>query len=118
VLVSEDETEVRRTITQELGKAGLTVISAGDSADLLALASTMTEVLAAAILDSCDLESDNGAVACLRRVAPGIRIICISASMPAKGKYQTPWGMVDSMPKPFDTDKLLELLSLPDKPAT
>ncbi len=113
VLVSEDETEVRRTITQELGKAGLTVISVGDSADLLALASTMTEVLAAAILDSCELESDNGAVACLRRVSPGLQIICISASMPSTGKHKTPWGLVDSMPKPFDTGRLLELLKHP-----
>jgi PAS domain S-box-containing protein len=117
VLVSEDETEVRRTITQELGKAGLTVISAGDPADLLALAATMKEVLAAAILDSCELESDNGAVACLRRVSPGLKIICISASMPTKGKFETPWGLVDSMPKPFEAEKLLELLSLPDKPS-
>jgi hypothetical protein len=95
----------------------LTVISAGDPADLLALAATMKEVLAAAILDSCELESDNGAVACLRRVSPGLKIICISASMPTKGKFETPWGLVDSMPKPFEAEKLLELLSLPDKPS-
>jgi PAS domain S-box-containing protein len=102
VLVAEDEVDVRRVITHNAGQAGLTVMHAGDTADLLALAAQMKEVLAAAIIDSCEVESDHGAVACLRRISPDLPIILISATLPSRGKRNTPWGEVENMPKPFD----------------
>ena len=111
VLVSEDEDDVRRIITENATEAGLTVINAGDLADLLALAAKMKEVLAAAILDSCEIDSDNGAVACLRRLSPGLPIILISGSLTTRGKRLTPWGEVQSLPKPFGSDALMRTLN-------
>jgi len=110
VLVSEDEADVRRVITRDAGQAGLAVMHAGDAADLLALAVQMKEVLAAAIIDSCEVDSDHGAVACLRRISPGLPIILISATLPGRGKRTTPWGDVESMPKPFDSAALVRAL--------
>jgi len=111
VLVSEDEVDVRRVITDDVGRLGLTVMHAGDTADLIALAAQMKEVLAAAIIDSCEVESDHGAVACLRRMSPGLPIILISASLTSRGKCNTPWGEVENMPKPFATEELIRALS-------
>jgi len=111
VLVSEDEVDVRRVITDDVGRVGLTVMHAGDTADLIALAAQMQEVLAAAIIDSCEVESDHGAVACLRRISPGLPIILISASLTSRGKRNTPWGEVENMPKPFATEELIRALS-------
>ena len=111
VLVSEDEVDVRRVINRDAGRVGLTVMHAGDTADLLALASQMKEVLAAAIIDSCEVESDNGAVACLRRISPGLPIILISATLTSRGKRFTPWGEVENMPKPFGSEEMVRALS-------
>jgi DNA-binding NtrC family response regulator len=110
VLVSEDEVDVRRVITQNAGQAGLSVLHAGDTADLLALAAQMKEVLAAAIIDSCEVESEHGAVACLRRISPELPIILISATLTSRGKRTTPWGEVENMPKPFDSAALVRAL--------
>jgi CheY-like chemotaxis protein len=111
VLVSEDEVDVRRVITKDAGRVGLTVMHAGDTADLLALAAQMKEVLAAAIIDSCEVESDHGAVACLRRIAPGLPIILISATLTGRGKRITPWGDVENMPKPFRSEEMVRALT-------
>jgi CheY-like chemotaxis protein len=111
VLVSEDEVDVRRVITNDAGRVGLTVMHAGDTADLLALAAQMKEVLAAAIIDSCDVESDHGAVACLRRISPGLPIILISATLSSRGKRITPWGEVENMPKPFRSEEMVRALT-------
>ena len=110
VLVSEDEADVRRVITHDAGQVGLTVMHAGDTADLLALAVKMKEVLAAAIIDSCEVESDHGAVACLRRISPDLPIILISATLTSRGKRSTPWGEVENMPKPFDSAAMIRAL--------
>jgi len=111
VLVSEDEVDVRRVITNDAGRVGLTVMHAGDTADLLALAAQMKEVLAAAIIDSCEVESDHGAVACLRRISPGLPIILISATLTSRGRRTTPWGEVENMPKPFGSEEMVRALS-------
>ena len=111
VLVSEDEIEIRRGIMQDLERAGLTAISVEDSADLLAMASKMKEVLKAAVLDHCEVNSNQGMVACLRRMAPTIPIICISASMPQRGRYPTRWGEIDSLPKPFISEDFMRLVN-------
>jgi PAS domain S-box-containing protein len=111
VLVSEDEVDVRRVITNDAGRIGLTVMHAGDMADLLALAAQMKEVLAAAIIDSCEVESDHGAVACLRRISPGLPIILISATLTSRGKRITPWGEVENMPKPFRSEEMVRALT-------
>jgi len=110
VLLSEDEAEVRRVITRDASQVGLTVMNAGDTADLLALASQMKEVLAAAIIDSCEIDSEQGAVACLRRMAPDLPIILISARLTRQGKANTLWGEVENLPKPFDSDVLIKAL--------
>lgn len=111
VLVSEDEADVRRLITHSAGQVGLSVMNAGDTADLLALAAQMKEVLAAAIIDSCEVDSENGAVACLRRIAPELPIILISARLTTRGRSTTPWGEVENIPKPFPREELLHALS-------
>lgn len=111
VLVSEDEIDVRRLITRSAGEIGLTVMSAGDTADLLALAAQMKEVLAAAIIDSCEVDSDQGAVACLRRISPDLPIILISAKLATRGRSVTPWGEVENIPKPFEGDTLRQALT-------
>jgi len=111
VLVSEDEADVRRAITLDADQVGLTVMHVGDTADLLALAAQMKEVLAAAIIDSCEVESDHGAVACLRRISPDLPIILISATLTSRGRRSTPWGEVENMPKPFASETLIQLLS-------
>jgi len=110
VLLSEDEVEVRRVITHDISEIGLTVMNAGDTADLLALASQMKEVLAAAIIDSCEVDSEQGAVACLRRISPELPIILISARLTSQGKTATQWGDVENMPKPFNSDVLIKAL--------
>ena len=110
VLVSEDEADVRRVIAHNASQAGLTVMHAGDTADLLALAVQMKEVLAAAIIDSCEVESDHGAVACLRRISPELPIILISAKLTSQGKRTTPWGEVENMPKPFESAAMIRAL--------
>ncbi|MFT3783216.1 MAG: response regulator [Nibricoccus sp.] len=110
VLLSEDEADVRRMIARDAGEIGLTVMNAGDTADLLALAAQMKEVLAAAIIDSCEVDSEQGAVACLRRISPELPIILISARLTDRGRRVTPWGEVDSIPKPFDPQVLLKAL--------
>ena len=112
VLVSEDDVEVRRIITHDAGEVGLTVINAGDLADLLALAAKMKEVLAAAIVDSCEIDSEQGAVACLRRLAPDLPIVLISGSLTIRGKRPTPWGEVESLPKPFESKSLVQVLTV------
>ncbi len=110
VLLSEDEDEVRRVITRDASRVGLTVMNACDTADLLALASQMKEVLAAAIIDSCEVDSEQGAVACLRRMIPDLPIILISGRLTHQGKTATPWGDVEKLPKPFDSDVLIKAL--------
>lgn len=110
VLVSEDEVDVRRAITHDAGQVGLTVMHAGDTADLLAMASQMKEVLAAAVLDSTEVDSDSGAVACLRRISPDLPIILISAKLASRGRRATQWGEVDSLPKPFAPDEFINAL--------
>jgi PAS domain S-box-containing protein len=112
VLVSEDDGDVRRLIENAAGLNGLSVMYPGDSADLVALASKMGAVLAAAVIDSCEVDSNEGTVACLRQVAPGLPILLISATLPARGKRITPWGEVDSFPKPFAIGELAEALQL------
>lgn len=111
VLVSEDEADARRIIARGVCEAGLAVINAGDLTDLLALAAKMKEVLAAAILDSSEIDSEHGAVACLRRLSPGLPIILISAALTNHGKRVTPWGEVESIPKPFEVDTLRRALN-------
>ncbi len=110
VLLSEDEAEVCRVITRDASQVGLTVMNAGDTADLLALASQMKEVLAAAIIDSCEIDSEQGAVACLRRMVPDLPIILISARLTRHGKSDTLWGEVENIPKPFDSAVLIKAL--------
>jgi DNA-binding response OmpR family regulator len=110
-LVSEDEAEVRRVIARDAGQIGLTVMNAEDTADMLALAVQMKELLAAAIIDSCEVDSEQGAVACLRRIAPGLPIILISARLTSQGRTATPWGEVENIPKPFVADALIKALS-------
>ncbi|MFT3868760.1 MAG: response regulator [Nibricoccus sp.] len=111
VLVSEDEVDVRRLITRSASEIGLTVMSAGDTADLLALAAQMKEVLAAAIIDNCEVESEQGAVACLRRISPDLPIILISAKLTTRGRSSTPWGEVENIPKPFEGEALQRALT-------
>jgi len=111
VLLSEDEVEVRRVIARDASQIGLTVMNVVDVPDMLALASQMKEVLAAAIIDSCEVESEQGAVACLRRIAPDLPIILISAHLGGRGRTATPWGEVDKIPKPFVSDELIKALS-------
>lgn len=111
VLVSEDEIDVRRLIARSAGEIGLTVLSAGDTTDLLALAAQMKEVLAAAIIDSCEVDSEQGAVACLRRIAPDLPIILVSARLTTRGRSSTPWGDVENIPKPFEGETLRHALN-------
>lgn len=110
VLVSEDEADVRRLIAREADSVGLRAINAGDTADLVALAAQMKEVLAAAIIDSCEVESEQGAVACLRRIRPDLPIILISAKLESRGRRVTPWGEVENLPKPFAAEVLAKAL--------
>jgi len=72
----------------------------------------MKEVLAAAIIDSCEVESERGAVACLRRIAPDLPIILISAKLTTRGRSTTPWGIVENIPKPFEREDLRQALSV------
>jgi PAS domain S-box-containing protein len=118
VLVSEDEADVRRLIAHDAEHLGLTVMNAGDTADLLALASKMKEVLAAAIIDSCEVDSEQGAVACLRRISPELPIILISGKLTSKGRRPTPWGKVENLPKPFDSALLIRTLEATVLPPT
>lgn len=111
ILLSEDEAEVRRVIMRDAGELGLTVMNVEDTADMLALATQMKEVLAAAIIDSCEVDSEQGAVACLRRISPGLPIILISARLTSQGRTATPWGEVEKIPKPFASDALIKALS-------
>jgi len=110
VLVSEDDSDVRRLIENAASLNGLNVMYPGDRADLVAMASKMSEVLAAAVIDSCEVDSDEGTVACLRQVVPGLPILLISATLEARGKRVTPWGEVESFPKPFAVGELAEAL--------
>ncbi len=110
VLVSEDDADVRRLIENAAAVNGLNVMYPGDNADLVALAAKMAGVLAAAVIDSCEIDSDEGTVACLRQVSPGLPILLISATLSARGKRSTSWGEVDSLPKPFSVGELAEAL--------
>lgn len=110
VLVSEDDGDVRRLIENAANANGLNVMYPGDNADLVALAAKMSGVLAAAVIDSCDVDSDQGTVACLRQVSPGLPILLISATLTTRGKRITPWGEVDNLPKPFAVGELAEAL--------
>ncbi|MBK9991283.1 MAG: response regulator [Verrucomicrobia bacterium] len=111
VLLSEDEAEVRRVIARDAAQIGLTVMNAVDVPDMLALASQMKEVLAAAIIDSCEIDSEQGAVACLRRLSPDLPIFLISAHLGGRGRTTTPWGEVEKIPKPFVSDELIKAVS-------
>lgn len=111
VLLSEDEAEVRRVIARDAAQIGLTVMNAVDVPDMLALASQMKEVLAAAIIDSCEVDSEQGAVACLRRLSPDLPIFLISAHLGGHGRTATPWGEVEKIPKPFVSDELIKALN-------
>jgi PAS domain S-box-containing protein len=111
VLLSEDEAEVRHFIARDASQIGLTVMNAVDVPDMLALASQMKEVLAAAIIDSCEVDSEQGAVACLRRMLPDLPIILISARLASQGKTATRWGEVENIPKPFAPDVLIKALN-------
>lgn len=111
VLLSEDEVEVRHVIARDASQIGLTVMNAMDMPDMLALASQMKEVLAAAIIDSCEMDSEQGAVACLRRISPDLPIILISARLASQGRTATPWGEVEKIPKPFAPEVLIKALS-------
>lgn len=110
VLVSEDDADVRRLIESAASLNGLNVMYPGDNADLVAMASKMGEVLAAAVIDSCEVDSNQGTVACLRQVVPGLPILLISATLAARGRRITPWGEVESFPKPFAVGELAEAL--------
>ena len=110
VLVSDDDANVRRMIENVTDEIGLTVMYPGDPADLLALASKMKEVLAAAIIDSCNVGAKQGTVACLRQLKPDLPILLISANLTARGRQSSPWGDVENLPKPFDARELAAVL--------
>ncbi len=112
VLVSEDDAEVRRLIENAAAVNDLSVMYPGDNADLVALAAKMGGVLAAAVVDSCEIDSDQGTVACLRQVSPSLPILLISATLSARGKRPTAWGEVDSLPKPFALGELAAALQI------
>lgn len=111
VLVSEDDAEVRHLIEIAANASGLSVMYPGDNADLVALAAKMGGVLAAAVIDSCEVDSEQGTVACLRQFAPGLPILLISGTLSERGARETPWGRVDSFPKPFAVGELSAALS-------
>lgn len=110
ILVSEDDDAVRRLIENAAGVNGLNVLYPGDNADLVALAARMGEALAAAVIDSCEIESSQGAVACLRQASPNLPILLISATLHERGRRATPWGDVESFPKPFAIGALADAL--------
>ncbi len=112
ILVSEDDEAVRRLIENAASVHGLNVLYPGDNADLVALAARMGDALAAAVIDSCEIESSQGAVACLRQASPDLRILLISATLHERGRRATPWGDVESFPKPFAIGELADALRL------
>ena len=106
VLVSEDNPEVQQLIERAATQAGLTAIFPGDTADLLGLATKLHEAVAVAVIDSSDLHSEHGTVACLRRLAPAVPILLVSARLGGRGECTTRWGDVVMLPKPFDLEEL------------
>jgi len=110
VLVSEDNAEVQRLIEHAAAKLGLTTVSPGDAADLIGSAAKLRGAVAAAVIDSCDADAEQGAVACLRRLEPELPILLVSGTLGRRGERTTKWGDVAMLPKPFALDELVAVL--------
>ena len=110
ILVSEDDAEIRRLVERTVSELGLSVIwhCAGEA--IPALAREAREGLAAAVVDSCDLEKESDIVPSLRRMSPGLPILLISGALIDRGKRITRWGVVETLPKPFDSLEFAEAL--------
>ena len=110
ILVSEDDAEIRKLVERTVTELGLSVIwhCAGEA--IPKLAAEAREGLAAAVVDSCDLEKESDIVPSLRRMSPGLPILLISGALIDRGKRITRWGVVETLPKPFDSLEFAEAL--------
>jgi CheY-like chemotaxis protein len=110
VLVSEDDVDVRRLIERTVREIGLAVLWHTSGAEIPASTVEARDTLAAAVIDSCALDLESATVASLRQLSPSLPILLVSASLIDRGRRITRWGMVESLPKPFDSLEFAEAL--------
>jgi len=110
VLVTEDDPETLRLIERAVRDIGLSVMLTHTETEIAALVAHAGETLAAAVIDSCAPDQENGVVASLRRAAPQLPVLLISAMLKSRGKTTTRWGEVESLPKPFEAEDFAEAL--------
>ena len=99
-----------RLIERAVRDIGLSVMLTGNGTEIRALVAHAGETLAAAVIDSCAPDLGNGVLASLRRVAPRLPVLLISAMLTDRGKTVTRWGEVENLPKPFDSLEFAEAL--------
>jgi CheY-like chemotaxis protein len=110
ILVTEDDPDVQRLIERAVGDIGLQVIWHRPGEALPRILHRSRESLAAAVVDSGDLNAEHGSVAALRQLSPSLPILSISAALEDRGKRMNKWGVVEHLPKQFDSDDFVEAL--------
>jgi PAS domain S-box-containing protein len=110
VLVSEDDPDVLRLIERSVRDLGLSVMLTHAGAEIPALVAHAGGTLAAAVIDSCASDQEEGLLASLRRASPRMPVLLISALLMDRGRIATRWGEVETLPKPFDSAKFAEAL--------
>jgi len=110
VLVSEDDPDVLRLIERAVRDIGLSVMLTHNGTEIPALVAHAGDALAAAVIDSCSPDQENGVLASLRGASPQLPVLLISAMLTDRGKISTRWGEVETLPKPFDSVGFAEAL--------
>jgi ActR/RegA family two-component response regulator len=111
VVVHEDDPSVQRLIRRAARRLGFQPVMVDDRSLLVEIADKSRESVALAVLDSCSLADPDNDVARLREVNAALPILLISASESAAGVAETPWGVVEKLPKPFSLQALSEAMT-------
>jgi two-component system, cell cycle sensor histidine kinase and response regulator CckA len=116
VLVAEDEPAVRRVACGALRRAGFAVLEATDGAEALERLRERGSEVRLAVLDLSMPRVDGlTALADMRRVLPGLRILLVSGRFPAE--LTSPPPGVELLPKPFEPRTLAaRVRTLLDRP--
>ena len=112
VLVSEDNPDVLRLIERSVRDIGLSVMLTHNETEIAALVAHAGEALAAAVIDSCSPDQEDGLLALLRGASPRLPVLLISAMLADRGRIATRWGAVETLPKPFDSVGFTQALYL------
>jgi len=110
ILACDDDAVVRRMIQNSATRIGLKAEFPPTLDEIIERSRVLGTATAAILIDSCNEESENGDIARLRRASPEVPLVLVSAKQTVRGYFDTQWGSIHRLPKPFDLTDLTETL--------